>query len=129
MHNYVGAQELPVESSAPEPEGAHALRFEFEPTGNPDIAKGKRAPGRGQLYVDGKLVGQADLPVTVPLALGIGAGPTVGRNPGSSVSRLYAPPFEFTGTIHKVTADVSGQMIQDTEEEMKALARAAMTRQ
>ena len=25
-----------------------------------------------------------------------------------------------TETIHKVTADVSGQMIQDTEEEMKA---------
>ena len=41
VHNYVGAQELHVESSAPEPEGAHALRFEFEPTGNPDIAKGK----------------------------------------------------------------------------------------
>ena len=40
----------------------------------------------------------------------------------------YRPPFEFTGTILKVTADVSGKMIQDTEEEGTP-AKAAMARQ
>jgi hypothetical protein len=35
----------------------------------------------------------------------------------------------FTGTIVKVTVDVSGKMIQDTEEEMKAFAKAQMARQ
>lgn len=129
VHNYVGAQELHVESSKPVPYGKHVLRYEFEPTGKPDIAKGKGAPGRAQLYTDAKLVGEANFPVTVPLALGIGSGVAVGRNPGSSVSQLYQPPFEFTGRIFKVTIDVSGKMIQDTEEEEKAFAKAAMARQ
>jgi len=129
VHNYVGADEYHVESAKEIPEGQHQLRFEFEPAGKPDLARGKGAPGRAQLYIDRTLVGQGDIPVTVPLALGIGAGLSVGRNPGSSVSRLYAPPFAFTGRIFKVTADVSGTMIQDTEEEQRAFARAAMARQ
>ena len=61
--------------------------------------------------------------------MGIGGGLCVGRNPGSSISQRYGPPFAFTGTIFKVTADVSGQMLQDTEEEKKAAAKAAMRRQ
>jgi len=129
VHNYVGAQELVVEASKTVPEGKHTLRFEFEPTGKPDITKGKGAPGRAELYIDDKLVGEADFPVTVPLALGIGSGVAVGRNPGSSVSRLYQPPFEFAGRIFKVTIDVSGKMIQDTDEEQRAFAKAAMARQ
>jgi arylsulfatase len=43
----------------------------------------------------------------VPLLLGPGGGLTVGRNPGSSVSRLNGPTFDFTGTTFKVTADVT----------------------
>jgi hypothetical protein len=42
---------------------------------------------------------------------------------------LYQPPFEFTDKKLKVTTEVFGQMIQDTEEEQKAFAKAAMTRQ
>jgi len=129
VHNYVGAQEFHVESGDTVPEGKSILRYEFEPTGNPDFAKGKGSAGRTQLYIDGKLVGQVDLPVTVPLLIGLGGGLTVGRNPGSPVSQLYGPPFAFTGTIFKVTADVSGQMLQDTEEERQAASRAAMSRQ
>jgi arylsulfatase A-like enzyme len=129
VHNYVGAQEFSVVSGAEVPEGKAQLRFEFEPTGKPDIAKGRGAPGRAQLYINGKLVGQGEIPVTVPLLLSLGEGLMVGRDSGSPISRLYQPPFEFTGTIHKVTADVSGKMMQDTEEEMKAFARAAMARQ
>jgi hypothetical protein len=45
------------------------------------------------------------------------------------VSQLYPSPFAFTGTIFKVTADVSGQMLQDTEEERNAAARMAIGRQ
>jgi len=74
VHNYVGAQEFHVESGDTVPEGKSILRYEFEPTGNPDFAKGKGSAGRTQLYIDGKLVGQVDLPV---------------RNPGSPVSQLY----------------------------------------
>ena len=45
--------------------GAHELRFEFEPTGEPDLAAGKGAPGRLQLYIDGALVGEGEAPVTI----------------------------------------------------------------
>jgi hypothetical protein len=58
----------------------------------------------------------------------IGDRLTVGRDPGSPTSLLYQPPFEFTCKIFKVTTDVSGQMNQDTEEEMQAFAKAAMAR-
>ena len=50
-----------MELSVPVPEGRHELRFEFEVTGPPDL-HGKGAPGRGQLYFDGKLVGQTISP-------------------------------------------------------------------
>ncbi|MFZ0381396.1 MAG: hypothetical protein WCD11_16945 [Solirubrobacteraceae bacterium] len=51
---------LGVESDAVVPSGKHELRFEFEPTGEPDMQQGKGAPGRLQLYIDGDLVGNAD---------------------------------------------------------------------
>jgi len=129
VHNYVGAKEFHVESTAQVPEGKCKLRLEFEPTGKPDIAKGKGAPGRAQLYINGKLAGQGDFPVTIPLMVSLGEGLVCGSDPGSPVSKLYKPPFAFTGRIFKVVADVSGKMIQDTEEESRAHAKAAMARQ
>ncbi|HSV01142.1 MAG TPA: hypothetical protein VLI91_13650, partial [Roseiarcus sp.] len=85
--------------------------------------------GKAQLYINKKLVGEMKLPYTVPLALGIGSGVFIGRNSGSPVSVLYGPPFAFTGTIHEVTADISGKLIGDTQEEKHARAKLAMARQ
>src|SRR5271166_5053105 len=48
-HNYVGRGTYSVSSPDPLPAGRHQLRFEFEPTGQPDLAQGKGAPGRAQL--------------------------------------------------------------------------------
>jgi len=129
VHNYVGAEEFHVESNTTMPEGKVSLRYEFEPTGKPDLKTGKGAPGKAQLYIDKKLVGEMLLPYTVPLALGIGSGVMVGRAPGSPISALYGPPFELTGTILSLTADISGQLLHDTAEEEKAFARVAMARQ
>ena len=121
VHNYVAKEFYHVESVETVPEGRHKLRFEFEVTGQPDIARGKGAPGRAQLYIDGKLVGQADVPVTTPLALGLTSGVRSGSAPGAPVTPDYEPPFEFTGTIYSVTVDVSGDLIQDTEAEMRQI--------
>ena len=129
VHNYVGAEELRVSSDQPVPPGKHSLSYEFEPTGAPDLKNGKGTPGIAKLFVDGELVGQADFPVTVPLALGLGSGFAVGRNPGSSVSVMYASPFPFTGTITNVTVDVSGKPDHDEEEVKRSEARVAMARQ
>ena len=50
---------------------------------------------------------------------------TCGANPGSPVTPDYPAPFRFTGTLHAVTVDLSGDLITDTESEM----RVAMARQ
>ncbi|MGZ4436412.1 MAG: arylsulfatase [Nocardioidaceae bacterium] len=124
VHNYVGRAMYKVSSPEPLPPGAHTLRFEFEPTSAPDLAHGRGAPGRFQLYVDDRLVADADAPVTTPFVLNPGAL-TCGANPGSPVCPDYPSPFRFTGTLHTVTVDVSGELITDSESEM----RAAMGRQ
>jgi arylsulfatase len=122
-HNYVARAVYTASSREPVPEGRHALRFEFEPTDKPDIAQGRGAPGRAQLYIDGELVGETDIPVTTPIAFNPGAM-TCGANPSSPVTPDYQSPFRFTGTLHSVTVDVSGDLIVDADSEMRmALSR------
>ena len=77
----MGLNEYKPVSSGPVREGCHELRVEFEPTGKPDFAAGTGAPGRAQLYIDGQLAGQAEFPVTTPIALNPGGLPA-GRIPG-----------------------------------------------
>jgi arylsulfatase len=118
VHNYVGRELHGVTSPDPVPSGQHDLRFEFEPTGAPDLAHGRGVPGRLQLYVDGKLVANAEAPVTTPFVLNPGVL-TCGANPGSPVTPDYPSPFAFTGTLRDVTVDVSGELIHDPEAELR----------
>ena len=123
VHNFVALEFLEVESADAVPEGHHELRFEFEPTGPPDIAAGKGAPGRAQLYIDGTLVGNAEFEYTTPLVFGIAGGAVACGVDGPSpvVPYDYAPPNAFTGTINTVTIDVSGELIEDDEATMRRL--------
>ena len=120
-YNYLTLQRFHVESVDPIPQGRHKLRFEFQPTGKPDVAAGRGTPGRAQLYVDGKLVGQTDFPVTIPLTLSLAGGFQVGSDPGSPVTDRYTGSFPFDATIHTVTVDVSGDLIKDDKAEMARL--------
>lgn len=119
-YNYVSDQTFKVEADASGiPEGDHVFSFEFTPTGKPDIAKGKGVPAKIKLFVDGKEVGRGDLPVTIPLQLGLSAGVSLGANPGSPVMPDYKSPFAFTGTVKKALVDVTGESIQDKAAQMK----------
>jgi arylsulfatase A-like enzyme len=118
-YNYVGRDHFEVASRDVIPEGRHALRYEFEPTGQPDLPSGKGVPGRGQLYVDGELVANVDFPHTTPFLFEL-EGLSCGYDFGSPVAEGNAPPFAFNGTLHSVTFDVSGELIPDDE---AALAR------
>ena len=40
---------------------------------------------------------------------------------GEAVSHDYHAPFRFSGTIHNVTMDVSGELIKDEDAEMRML--------
>jgi hypothetical protein len=48
---------------------------------------------------------------------------TCGTNPGSAITDDYSSPFKFTGTIHSVTVDVSGELIHDDAELRMHMAR------
>ena len=115
VYNYVGSEFYHVESNIAVPDGHHKLRLEFEVTGKPDIKSGKGAPGRAQLYVDGKLVGQGDIPLTMPLTIGLAGGIVCGADSGSPVWDKYKPPFKFSGTLYSTTVDVTGEFIKDDE--------------
>jgi arylsulfatase A-like enzyme len=113
VYNYVAAEFFRVESRDEVPEGRHQFRFEFEVSGKPDIANGKGAPVKAQLYIDDKLTGEAKFPYTIPLTMGLGAGASVGSDPGSPTTSEYQPPFRFTGKIYSAVIDVSGQTLKD----------------
>jgi arylsulfatase len=59
--------------------------------------------------------------VTNPIMLGLASGVAVGADPGSPVTDKYQSPFNFNGVIHSVTMDVSGDLIRDSEAEMRAI--------
>jgi arylsulfatase A-like enzyme len=120
VYNYVGRDRFELESTDPLPKGRHTLRYEFEPTGEPDIRNGKGVPGRGQLYVEGRLVASAEFPHTVPLIFEL-EGLSCGYDFGAPADEEYEPPFAFTGTIYNVTVDVSGELIKDEEAEVVRL--------
>ena len=118
-HNWVGRELIHLASDEALTPGRHELRFEFEPTGQPDPAHGHGTPGRFQLYIDGNLAGDRDVAYTTPFLFNPGAV-TCGADPGSTVTDDYKTPFRFTGTLHTVTVDLSGELIQDLEAELKA---------
>ena len=120
-HNYAGKEIFEVESQADLPAGRHSLRFEFEPTGPPDLPNGKGAPGRLQLYVDGQLDATKDVPYTTPLVFEL-EGLSCGYDFAAPVLEdVYKPPFAFTGTLHSVTIEVEGELIEDDEATVRRL--------
>jgi hypothetical protein len=115
-YNYVADKRFKVQADSAIPEGDHILSFEFEPTGKPDMAKGLGVPAKIKLFVDAKKIGEGDLPVTIPLSLGLTAGVAIGSDAGSPVMEDYPnSPFRYAGTIKKALVDVTGEMIEDQE--------------
>jgi len=121
VYNYVASREFAISSNTKIPEGAVEVRCEFEPTGKPDVKKGLGTPGTIHLYINGKSAGEGTLPVTIPLAFGLGGGLTVGRATGSPITSHFQNPFAFTGILKEVTVDVSGDLFIDKESEMRAI--------
>jgi arylsulfatase A-like enzyme len=79
--------------------GKHTLVFDFKYDG-PGMAKG----GTGVLTVDGKEVANQKVPRTIPALLTIDETFDVGSDTRTPVDDAdYHVPFDFTGTIDKVT--------------------------
>jgi arylsulfatase len=117
VYNYAGRDRFELESPEALPAGRHTLRYEFEPTGEPDLKAGKGVPGRAQLYVDGDLVADTEFPHTTPLIFEL-EGLSCGYDYGAPAAEGYESPFPFNGTINSVTFDLSGELIPDDEAEV-----------
>ncbi|HLG92309.1 MAG TPA: sulfatase-like hydrolase/transferase, partial [Acidimicrobiales bacterium] len=118
VHNYVSYELHRIGAERPVAEGAHRLEFRYVPTG--------QHQGRGELWVDGDLAGQGEIPRFTPHLFSLcGAGLTCGYSDGLPVTPEYRAPFAFTGRLSKVTVEVDGTPWVDAE----AQVRAAVARQ
>lgn len=124
VYSYLGRDVFAVASDASVPTGEVSLRYEFEPTGAPDFTVGKGVPARGEVYINQKLAGAVEMPHTVPVVFSA-EGLTCGYDGGSRVAPdAYSDEFRFTGIIKRVTLDLSGDLIQDSANDLKiAMAR------
>jgi arylsulfatase A-like enzyme len=121
VYNFLGVQQFHIASKSKVPSGKHELRFEFQPTGKPDLKHGRGAPGRVKLYVDGQMAAQGDIPITIPLDIGITDGLACGRDEGSYVTADYKGPFAFTGELEQVVVDVSGDLTEHKEAALRTV--------
>ena len=123
-YNYCAVDYFHVVSDTVVPAGKHILSLEWEPTGDAEPMKGKGVPAKVTLFVDGETIGGGELPVTIPLSLGLAGGVSVGRDAGAPVTAEYTSPFAFDGTLERLVYDVSGEGVVDHEAEIRiALAR------
>ena len=101
-YNYLGLAEYHVVSDEKVPTGPVELGFRFTKTD--DFA------GIGELFFDGRKVGEGQIPHTVPIQYTVTAGEGLccGFDSGIPVTTKYAAPFAFTGTLRRVNVDVSG---------------------
>ena len=119
LYNYLGRDKFWLKSSETVPEGEVELRYEFEPTGKPNPAEGMGVPARGQLYINRKLVASIDMPLSCLVIFGT-QGLTCGYDGGEPAApEEYSGSFPFTGKIKRVTVDLSGELIEDSETDMK----------
>ena len=102
VYNYGGLQWTTVSSPQPLSVGKHQIVYEYRP----DAPK----PGSGatsRLSVDGKLVGEAHIPQTMPFAYSADEGVDVGTDNETPVTEDYKEYHNrFTGTIDRVTVEL-----------------------
>jgi arylsulfatase A-like enzyme len=94
-YNLGGVQYFFVESSVPLSPGEHQARMEFAYAGG-GLGKG----GKVSLYIDGKNVGEGEIPMTQALVFSADDGLDVGMDSGSPVSPDYGSRGnEFNGEV------------------------------
>ncbi len=121
VYNYLALDRFVVSSADPVPVGDVSLHYEFVPTGPPRLREGKGPAGHGLLFFDDRLVGATELAHTAPGRVGT-VGFSCGYAAFDSVDPdRYAVPFRFTGTIHRVTVDLSGDALHHDEAELRRI--------
>ncbi len=111
-YNFLGLDEYKIVSDIEVPAGDVRLGYEFTKT--------ERFQGVGALYINGNKVGERELPRTIPFRISLaGEGLCCGWDSGLPVTHEYEAPFTFTGTIHEVVVDVTGEPFRDPAAEQR----------
>jgi len=118
VHNLYAKERHVVESSEVIAPGVHQLVYSFTKT--------KGFAGTGRLQVDGRVVGEAEIPHFTPMSFtSTGGGLTCGYEMGPAVGDDYIAPFRCNATIRRVIVEVSGEHERDP----MAVFRAIMSEQ
>lgn len=121
VHNYLSLASFTVSSSVPLAPGDVRLRMEFEPNGEPNMRLGRGKPAEVRLFHDDELVGAGRLPYTVPNVYAM-VGMSCGYASYDSVDPArYEAPFRFTGDLHSVVLDLSGERTIVPEAELNGI--------
>jgi arylsulfatase len=114
VHNYLGKERHFVDSEAVVPCGRHQLTFAFKKT--------ESFRGAGRLLLDGRVIGEAEIPNVTPARYSItGGGITCGWEHGPAIGEGYDPPFPFNGTLERVVVEVDGVAHRDPQAEFEAI--------
>jgi arylsulfatase len=121
VHNHLGLDRFTVSATTPLPVGDVVARMELVTTGGPDFFKGHGSPAEVRLFVDGEQVGFGELPHTVPNLFGV-IGMSCGYAAYDTVDPdAYLAPFAYTGEIHDVVLDITGESLVHPGAEMTRL--------
>ena len=118
VYNYMGIDRFTVSSDTPLDAGVTEVGVEILPTAKPSFGTGKGSPVDVTLFADDTVIGRGSLPHTAPNLLSM-VGLSCGYAAFDSVDPgAYAAPARFSGTLHRVTVDVSGELRLDPAAEM-----------
>ena len=96
--------------------GPHELRLEY--------VRSASGGGKAVLELDGRALAELELARDLPFRWQIGgAGLSIGRDRGFPVCDDYAPPFPFTGELHRVVLDAARSGRRDPAQEVAAALR------
>lgn len=126
VYNYLGIERFLLEAPGPVPPGDHVVSVELTPTGPPNLLVGRGSPVDVTLACDGMIVAQGEVPLTVPIVVGLGGGMSCGFDATDSVEpTMWRAPFRFTGRINRVRLRLDGAPTLDGGSE----ANRAITQQ
>ncbi len=100
-YNYVDVAHYEVAAQDALAPGKHTVKMDFAYDGG-GLGKG----GTATVNVDGQEVAKGRVEKTIPLRITLDESLDVGEDAGTPVNLSYDVPFQFTGTIEKVTIDL-----------------------
>ena len=122
-YNYLGLKRFTINAKQAVPVGKANIRFEFAYDGG-----GPGKGGTGTIFLNDKKIAEGRIEQTQPLAFSGDEGADVGEDGETPVVEDYgiAAPYNFTGSIEKVTVDVKEMKATEKMDEEKGRSDAAL---